>query len=393
MLYQSNRVAQIPPYVFAELNTKKEQLVRSGIDVIDLGIGDPDLPTPRHIVEKLIEEMRNPANMKYPNFIGCAEFRQAVAGFYKRQYDVDLDPDTEVLMLIGSKEGIAHLIPALIDPGDVVLIPDPSYPVYRVATAIAGGRAYGMPLTEANRFEPRFDSIPSDTAERARLMFLNYPGNPTSATVDPDFFGRAVSYARKHEIPIAHDSAYNMVTFDGYQAPSILQAEGAKEIAVEFGSLSKTYNMTGWRIGYVVGNRHILKALATIKNNTDTGQFTPIQKAAAFALNGDQRSIAEHNRIYRERMNVVLDGLASIGVKAQLPRGSFFIWAPVPTGYTSAEFVSRVLEQTGVILTPGSAFGPEGDGYVRLSVSVPNERLEDAMSRIKQKLQLDGGVQ
>nr|WP_090586649.1 MULTISPECIES: LL-diaminopimelate aminotransferase [unclassified Paenibacillus] len=393
MLYQSNRVAQIPPYVFAELNKKKDQMVRSGVDVIDLGIGDPDLPTPRHIVEKLIEEMQNPANMNYPSFIGCVEFRQAVADFYKRQYDVDLDPETEVLALIGSKEGIAHLVPALIDPGDVVLVPDPGYPVYRMATAIAGGQAYSMPLTEANRFEPQFDSIPSDTAERARLMFLNYPGNPTAATADPDVFERAVSYARKHQIPIAHDSAYNMVTFDGYQAPSMLQTEGAKEIAVEFGSLSKTYNMTGWRIGYAVGNRHILKSLATIKNNTDTGIFTPIQKAAAFALNGDQRFIAGHNRIYRERMNVVLDGLVSIGIKAKPPRGSFFLWERVPTGYTSAGFVTHVLEQTGVILTPGSAFGSGGEGYVRISVSVPSQRLEEAMSRIKQKWQIDGGVQ
>ncbi|MDF2834567.1 MAG: LL-diaminopimelate aminotransferase [Paenibacillus sp.] len=319
-----------------------------------------------------------------PSFIGCAEFRQAVSDFYRRQYEVELDPDTEVIALIGSKEGIAHLLPAMIDPGDVVLVPDPCYPVYRMATTIAGGQTHDMPLTEENGFLPRFDEIPIETAERARLMFLNFPGNPTAATVEPEFFRSAVAFARKHRIPIAHDSAYNMVTFDGYKAPSILQADGAKEIAVEFGSLSKTYNMTGWRIGYAVGNKQMLKALSIVKNNTDTGQFTPIQKAAAFALNGDQRSIDEHNRVYRERMEVVLDGLASIGASAQPPRGSFFIWARVPTGYASAEFVTRVMEETGVILTPGSAFGPGGEGYVRISVSVPNGRLIEAMSRIKQ---------
>jgi LL-diaminopimelate aminotransferase len=392
VIFQSNRVAQIPPYVFAELNKTKERLLRSGVDVIDLGIGDPDLPTPRHIVEKLIEEMQHPANLKYPSFIGCAEFRKAVSDFYKRQYDVDLDPETEVLALIGSKEGIAHLIPALIDPGDVVLIPDPGYPVYRMATAIAGGQLYDMPLTEENRYEPLFDAIPSETAERAKLMFLNYPGNPTAATVDLDFFQRAVSFARKHRIPIAHDSAYHMVTFDGYKAPSILQANGAKEIAIEFGSLSKTYNMTGWRIGYAVGNKHIIKSLSVIKSNTDSGPFTPIQKAAAYALNGDPSSIREHNRIYRERMDVVLEGLAAIGIKAHPPRGSFFIWAPVPAGYTSAEFAANVLKQTGVIITPGSAFGPAGEGYVRISVSVPSPRLEEAMNRIKLIRQKDGGT-
>ena len=386
MLYQSKRVAQIPPYVFAEMNKKKEQMIKSGIDVIDLGIGDPDLPTPRPIVEKLIEGMQDPGNLKYPSFVGCMEFRKAVSDYYKRQFDVDLDPETEVLALIGSKEGIAHLIPALVDPGDVVLVPDPSYPVYRMATEIAGGQPYGMTLTEEHRFEPQFHTIPRETAERAKLMFLNYPGNPTAATVDLDCFGRAVSFARKHDIAIAHDSAYSMVTFDGYKAPSILQVEGAKEIAVEFGSLSKTYNMTGWRIGYVVGNKHIIKSLSVIKSNMDSGQFTPIQKAAAFALNGDQSSILTHNRIYRDRMNVVLDGLSAIGIKAQAPRGSFFIWARVPTGYTSAEFAGRVLEHAGVILTPGSAFGQAGEGYFRISVSVPNHRLDEAMKRIKQKL-------
>jgi LL-diaminopimelate aminotransferase len=386
--YQSNRVGQIPPYLFAEINKKKAAMIKSGIDVIDLGIGDPDLPTPEHIVEKLIEEMQDSKNLKYPSFIGCDEFRRAVAAFYERQYNIKLDPDTEVLALVGSKEGIAHLVPTLIDPGDTVLIPDPGYPVYSMATYLANGQTYSMPLKQENNFEPEFSSIPIEILERSKLMFLNYPGNPTAATVDLEFFERAVLFAREHQIPIAHDSAYNMVTFDGYKAPSILQIDGAKEIAVEFGSLSKTYNMTGWRIGYVVGNKEIIKSLSTFKSNTDTGQFTPIQKAAAFALNSDQSCITKHNQIYKERMNAMLDGLASIGVKVEPPKGSFFIWAPVPKGYTSTEFVTSVLEQTGVIITPGNAFGPSGEGYFRVSLSVPNQRLYEAVDRIKQKLEI-----
>ncbi|WP_027417389.1 LL-diaminopimelate aminotransferase [Aneurinibacillus terranovensis] len=388
MSYQSNRVGQIPPYLFAEINKKKAAMIEAGIDVIDLGIGDPDLPTPTHIVEKLIEEMQDPKNLKYPSFIGCNEFRQAVADFYERQYDVKLDPNTEVLALIGSKEGIAHLVPTLIDPGDTVLIPDPSYPVYRMATYLANGKSYSMPLKEENNFEPEFSSIPEEILERSKLIFLNYPGNPTAATVDLEFFNRAISFARDHQIPIAHDSAYNMVTFDDYKAPSILQVDGAKEISVEFGSLSKTYNMTGWRIGYVVGNKEIIKALSTLKTNIDTGQFTPIQKAAAFALNSDQSCITYHNQIYRERMTAMLDGLASIGVKVDTPKGSFFVWAPVPKGYTSTEFATSVLEQTGVIITPGNAFGSGGEGYFRVSLSVPNQRLYEAVDRIKQKLEI-----
>lgn len=386
--YQSNRVGQIPPYLFAEINRKKSEMIKSGVDVIDLGIGDPDLPTPQHIVEKLVEEMRYSKNLKYPSFIGCEEFRQAVADFYERQYGVKLDPNTEVLALIGSKEGIAHLVPTLIDPGDTVLIPDPSYPIYRMATQLANGKSYGMPLKPKNNFEPDFSLIPQAVIDNAKLMFLNYPGNPTAATVGLECFNRAVSFARKHRIPIAHDSAYNMVTFDEYKAPSILQIEGAKDVAVEFGSLSKTFNMTGWRIGYVVGNKEIIKSLSVYKSNTDTGQFTPIQKAAAFALNSDQSCITNHNLIYKERMKVVLEGLASIGIKVDPPRASFFIWAPVPKGYTSTEFVTSVLEQTGVIITPGNAFGPSGEGYFRISLSVPNERLYEAVKRIKEKIKI-----
>ncbi|WP_042355477.1 LL-diaminopimelate aminotransferase [Bacillus rubiinfantis] len=388
MNFTSNRVGQIPPYLFAEINKKKAEMLKAGIDIIDLGIGDPDLPTPKHIVDKLAEESQDPKNLKYPSFVGCPEFKQAVANFYQREYGVILDPDTEVLALIGSKEGIAHIVPTLVDPGDYVLIPDPSYPVYRMATLLANGQYHNMPLTKENSFKPDFEAIPSEILGHSKLMFLNYPGNPTSATVDVSFFEKAVAFGKKHNIPIAHDSAYNMVTFDFYKAPSILEVEGAKEIAVEFGSLSKTYSMTGFRIGYVVGNKEIIKALSVLKSNTDTGQFTPIQKAAAYALNGNQSCVTEYNGIYKERMKAMLDGLKSIGIKVDPPKGSFFIWAPVPNGYTSSEFVTSVLEQTGVIITPGTAFGPSGEGYFRVSLSVPTERLYEAVNRIKEKLKI-----
>ncbi|MFJ7726916.1 LL-diaminopimelate aminotransferase [Neobacillus sp. NPDC097160] len=388
MNFPSNRIGQIPPYLFAEINKKKAEMIKAGVDIIDLGIGDPDLPTPKHIIDKLTEEAQDPKNLKYPSFVGCPEFKQAVADFYFREYGVILDPETEVLALIGSKEGISHIVPTLIDPGDYVLIPDPSYPVYRMATLLANGQCHHMPLTKENNFVPDFEAIPKAIVERSKLMFLNYPGNPTSATVELPFFKRAIAFAEKHKIPIAHDSAYNMVTFDSYKAPSILQVEGAKEIAVEFGSLSKTYSMTGFRIGYVVGNREIIKALSVLKSNTDTGQFTPIQRAAAYALNSDQSCVTQYNQIYKDRMTAMLDGLKSIGVEVEPPKGSFFIWSPVPSGYTSAEFVTNVLEQTGVIITPGNAFGPSGEGYFRVSLSVPNERLYEAVNRIKQNLKI-----
>ncbi|KKB38257.1 LL-diaminopimelate aminotransferase [Bacillus thermotolerans] len=386
MRYRSQRIAQIPPYMFAEFKKKKEKMQQEGVDVIDLGIGDPDLPTPRHIVEKLIDEMAYPENFKYPSFNGCSEFRQAVADFYKRQFDVDLDPDTEVLMLIGSKEGLAHLVPTVIDPGEIVLAPDPGYPPYRMAISLAGGRLYKMPLLEENNFEPQLQEIPLGIASQAKLLLLNYPGNPTSATVEKAFFDEAVSFAKQHEIVIAHDAAYNMVTFGEYKAPSILQAEGAKEAAVEFGSLSKTYSMTGWRIGYAVGNKEVIKALSIYKSNTDTGQFTPIQKAAAYALTGNQDCVQASNAVYEERMQAMVAALRSIGIKAKAARGTFFVWASVPEGYTSAAFADSVLEKTGVIVTPGTAFGESGEGYFRISLSVPTDRLKEAIHRMKKEL-------
>ncbi|MFK2827205.1 LL-diaminopimelate aminotransferase [Bacillus sp. B190/17] len=381
--YRSKRVSQIPPYVFSTINKKKAELKKKGVDIIDLGIGDPDLSTPSHIVEKLKDELGDPANFKYPNYGGIPELRQAIADFYKTRYGVDLDSDSEVLVLIGSKEGIAHLVPALIDPGETVLTPDPGYGVYRTAIQLANGVPHSMPLTKSLDFKPDFDAIPEDVLEQAKLMFLNYPGNPTSATVDVDFFEKVIHFAKKHHIAVAHDFAYNMVTFDGYKAPSILQAEGAKEIAVEFGSFSKTYNMTGWRIGYVVGNSSIIEALSVIKSNTDTSQFIPIQKAAAFALTSDQSCVEQHNDIYKERMDTMINALKEIGINVQVPRGSFFIWAEVPHGFNSMDFAEMLLQEVGIVVTPGSAFGDGGEGYFRISLSVPTERLIEAVGRLK----------
>ncbi|GIN20517.1 LL-diaminopimelate aminotransferase [Siminovitchia fordii] len=386
MRYRSNRVSSIPPYAFLEMKKNKEKLIEQNVDVIDLGMGDPDLPTHPHIVEKLMEELQDSNNLKYPNPIGCIEYRKAVAHFYKKQYDVDLNPETEVIALIGSKEGTANLIPALIDPGETVLIPDPAYPVYEMATILANGRCYKMPLEEKNNYEPEFSSIPDHVVKEARLMFLNYPNNPTTACVDVDFFQQACDFAKKNNLIVANDSAYNMVSYGEYKPPSILQANSAKEVAIEFGTLSKTFNMTGFRIGYMVGNAEVIKSLSILKGNIDTGQFTPIQKAAAYALQGDYRCIEEYNGIYESRLNAVVEALRSIGVDIEVPKAAYFVWARVPEGYTSAEFAQFVLEKTGVMVTPGTAFGEKGEGYFRIAVSVDSHRIQEAVTRIKNKI-------
>ncbi|SDJ13845.1 LL-diaminopimelate aminotransferase [Natribacillus halophilus] len=382
----SNKVADIPPYVFAKINQKKDELKRSGIDIIDLGMGDPDLPTPKPITDKLIDELNNPDNFKYSSFSGCTEFKEAVASFYKKQYNVELNSETEVLALIGSKEGIAHLPFAIIDENDYVLTPDPCYGVYRMATYIAGGKNYDMPLTKEHHYQPDLSVIPEEIKQKAKLMYLNYPGNPTAATVDLSFFNRVLDFAKDNNITIAHDSAYNMITFDE-SAPSILQADKAKDIAVEFGSLSKSYNMTGWRIGYVVGNPEIIRSLSVVKSNMDTSQFLPIQKAAAFALTEDQKYVHDNVEVYRKRRKVMVEGLNAIGMNVDSPKGSFYIWAPVPEGYTSEGFVEVMLENAGVVVTPGSAFGSTGEGYFRISLTVPTDRLQMAVKRIKDYLQ------
>lgn len=383
MSFVSDRVCSMPPYLFSVLHGRKKELESQGIDVIDLGIGAPDLPTPSFIIERMTEEIKKPENHRYPPYAGITEFREAVARFYKKHYEVELDPETEVLTLIGSKEGIAHLISAVINPGDGVLIPDPGYPVYQAAVHLAGGESIYLPLDAAQGYSPKFEKIPTSALEKSKLMFLNYPSNPTAATVEIDTFQKAVSFAKKYDIAIAHDSAYDLVTFGNYKAPSIMQVPGAKDIAVELGSLSKSFNMTGWRIGYAVGNKEMIHALSVVKSNTDTGQFIPIQLAAADALNSDFMSVKNNNRVYKERIEVMIAALKDIGIQVEKPKGTFFIWAPVPWGMTSAQFAEKMLDEAGVIITPGNAFGPSGEGFFRISLSVDTNRLKEAAERMK----------
>lgn len=387
MKYRSERVLGIPPYAFAEIKKEKGRLLKQNIDVIDLGMGDPDLPTHPHIVKKLMEELQEPSNFKYPNPLGSIEFRKAVAHFYKKQYDVDLDPETEIIALIGSKEGTAHLVPSIIDPGDTVIVPDPAYPVYQMATLLANGQPYKMPLKEKNGYKPAFSKIPGEVLKNAKLMFLNYPNNPTTACVDVDFFEDACNFAEEHNVIIAHDSAYNMVTYDGYKAPSILQAKNSKKVAVEIGTLSKTFNMTGFRIGYMVGNSEVIKSLALLKGNVDTGQFTPIQNAAAYALQNDYSGIERYNKTYQSRLEKIVKALQSIGVDIEnIPKSTYFVWAKVPDGYNSAQFAKTILEKTGVVITPGTVFGSNGEGYFRMAVAEDSMRIEEAVERIKNNL-------
>ncbi|WP_099157636.1 LL-diaminopimelate aminotransferase [Virgibacillus ndiopensis] len=383
MTFVSDKINSLPPYLFAEFQKKKMELEANGVDVIDLGIGAPDLPTPDFVIDKLADEAKKSANHRYSNYSGCLEFREAVADFYKCHYDVDLDPNTEVLTLIGSKEGIANLIQAVINPGDTVLVPDPGYPVYRTGVHLAGGKIVRLPLDTENGYLPLYDEVSPNALQQAKLMFLNYPSNPTSATVHLNTFLQAITFAEKNNIILANDAAYDLVTFNGYKAPSVMQAPNAKGVAVEFGSLSKSFNMTGWRIGYIVGNKEIIQALATLKSNLDTSQFLPIQKAAATALRSDFSSVAANNKVYEQRMEKLHNALKEVGIYADKPKGTIFLWARVPKGFTSMSFANKLLAEAGVIVTPGSAFGKSGEGFFRISLSVKSDRLDEVVKRIK----------
>ncbi|PAV28093.1 LL-diaminopimelate aminotransferase [Virgibacillus profundi] len=384
MTFVSDKVKNLPPYLFSEFQRKKKELESKGVDVIDLGIGAPDLPTPDFIYEKLVEEAKNPDNHRYSSYSGCVEFKEAVAAFYKKNYGVDLDPEQEVLTLIGSKEGIANLIQAVINPGDAVIVPDPGYPVYRNSVHLAGGESVPLPLDTENGYVPLYDNLSKEDIKRSKLMFLNYPSNPTAATVELSTFLETVAFAEENNLVLANDAAYDLVTFDDYKSPSVLQAPGAKDYAVEFGSLSKTFNMTGWRIGYVVGNKEIIQALATLKSNIDTSQFLPIQKAAAAALNSDLSSVTANNKVYQERMEKLYNKLNEIGIVAEKPKGTIFLWAKVPEGFSSVSFANKLLEEAGIIVSPGTAFGPGGEGFFRIALSVTTGILDEVINRLKQ---------
>lgn len=382
----ADRIANLPPYLFAEIDKKIAKKKAEDVDVISLGIGDPIEPTPDNIIEVLCREAKRPVNHRYPSYFGMAAFRKAAADWYKKRFDLSFDPENEVLALIGSKEGIAHIAVAFVDPGDVVLVPDPGYPVYNSGTILAGGKPYFMPLTVANGFVPDLDAIPADIAGAAKLMFLNYPNNPTSAIVRDGFFEQVVDFAKKYDILVCHDFPYSEITFDGYEAPSFLATPGAREVGIEFHSLSKSYNMTGWRCGWVLGNTEAIEALGRVKSNIDSGIFNAVQYAGIEALTGPQDIIEIMREIYKRRRDIVVESLRDIGIIVEPPKATIYVWVPVPAGHSSESFATLVLNEAGVVIPPGSGYGPSGEGYVRISLTVPDDRLKEAMERIKKAL-------
>jgi len=379
----AHRVEELPAYLFAEISKKIAAKKAQGVDVVSFGIGDPDMPTPGHIIEALTDAARDAANHRYPESEGLPELREAIARWYERRFGVDLDPQKEILPLIGSKEGIGHIALCFIDPGDVALVPDPGYPVYAVGTVLAGGEPYYLPLTEENDFLPELDSIPEQIARRAKVLWLNYPNNPTGAVAELEFFERAVDFARKHDLAILHDGPYSEVAFDGYKPVSFLQADGARDVGIEFHSLSKSYNMTGWRIGMAVGNAQIIDALMRVKSNLDSGIPQAIQRMAIAALDGPDNCIGEHNRIYERRRDRLVAALSKLGLRLRAAKASLYLWARVPEGMSSVQFATRLLDEAGVVVTPGIGYGPSGEGYVRLSLTIPDERLEEGVRRLE----------
>lgn len=381
-LQSSDRLKALPPYLFAEVDRKKRELIAKGKDVIDLGVGDPDLPTPSFIIEALNDAARDPKNHRYALDAGMPAFRETISKWFHGRFGVKLDPAKEILPLIGSKEGIAHMPLAVINPGDVSLIPDPGYPPYRSGTLFAGGIPYLMPLLEANEFIPDLNAIPADVLSKAKLLYLNYPNNPTSAIATKEFFKEAVAFAYKHDLLIVQDAAYCEVGFDGYQAPSILEVEGAKEISIEFHSLSKTFNMTGWRVGFAAGSADAIALLAKVKSNVDSGIFQAIQIAGKTALEQGAAVHKELMQMYQKRRDLLVSGFAKIGWNIPKAKATFYNWIPVPPGSTSAELALKFLEELNIIVTPGNGFGPNGEGYFRISLTVPDARIEEAIQRI-----------
>jgi LL-diaminopimelate aminotransferase len=376
------RLKLIPPYLFKEIDEKKEQVRARGVDIIDLGVGDPDLPTPKFIVDRMKEAVADPQTHRYPLYSGMNDFKEAVARWYKRRFGVELDPAAEVITLIGCKEGIAHLPLAVNDPEDVNLMATPAYPVYRMGTLFAGAMPFMAPLYRENNFLPNLKDIPPIEARDAKLFFFNYPNNPTAAVADLGFFQKMLEFCQEYHIVPVHDASYTELAFNGYRPPSFLELPGAKDIGIEFHSLSKTYNMTGWRLGMVVGNREVLAALGKIKSNIDSGVFNAIQMAGIAALDSDQSCVAGNCRIYQERRDIMVSGLRRLGYDITPPKATFYLWMPVPQGYTSVQFTTHLLEQAGIVTVPGIGFGDPGEGYVRMALTVPKARLEEAVARV-----------
>lgn len=383
MIRKAQRIKNLQPYLFAQIEAKIEKARKEGREIISLGIGDPDMPTPEHVVEAGVKALRDPRNHQYPSSKGMMAYRKAVASYYERRFGVELDSEYEVCSLIGSKEGIAHLSLCFTDAGRYNLIPDPGYPVYEAGTIFAGGIPYRMPLLEKNGFLPDFTEIPAEVAKNSAILFINYPNNPTGAVAPESFYHEAIAFAKEHSLVLAHDSAYAEITYDGKPAPSVLQFEGAMDVAIEFGSLSKYYNMTGWRIGWAAGNRDIVGTLATLKSNLDSGAFQAVQEAATTAINGSWDFVEHMTQVYRKRRDKVVDTLNGMGWSLDYPQGSIYIWAPVPKGHTSASFAELVFDRSGVVITPGSGYGQHGEGYFRISLTIEEEKLDLALRRLK----------
>lgn len=380
---KSKRINELPPYLFAEIDLRKRAALARGVDLIDLGIGDPDIPTPSVVVEKLLEGASKPVNHRYPNSSGMLEFRQAVANWYKNRFNVKLDPGNEVVSLIGSKEGIGNMAVAFVDPGDLVLVASPCYPVYHIGTAFNGGKNYFLPLKKENEFLPDLEAIPAEVAKQAKLLWINYPNNPTAAVADKSFFERVIEFANKNNVIVCHDAAYTEMGYDGYRPMSFLEVEGGREVGIEFHSLSKTFNMTGWRVGMAVGNPELVGGLAQAKSNLDSGIFQAIQEAGIEALRLGDQIVEPSRKVYQERRDILVDGLRAVGLECDKPRATFYVWVSCPKGLTSADFTAKLLDDAGVVTTPGNGFGDAGEGYVRFTVCVDKERLREVAERIR----------
>lgn len=378
----SEKLKKLPPYLFVEIDRKKKAAIERGVDIISLGVGDPDQPTPEHIIRAGQEALAKPANHQYPFGAGMLSFRKAVADWYGTRFGVTIDAASEVCALIGSKEGIGHFHLAFVNPGDVVLMPEPGYPVYNTGTIFTGGEPYFMPLLEKNNFLPDLTAIPEAVLKRAKIMFINFPGNPTAALADARFFADVIALAKKYNIIVAHDAAYSEIYYED-KPISFLSVPGAKEVGVEFHSLSKTYNMTGWRLGWVCGNADVVKGVATVKENYDSGVFQAVQEAGVAALTGPQDCVEQLRRMYRERRDALVDGLNAFGWNVRKPSAAFYVWAKVPAGYTSSATVGKLLDEAGIVCTPGNGMGPSGEGYVRFALTVGVPRIKEALKRIE----------
>ncbi|MHC1602987.1 MAG: LL-diaminopimelate aminotransferase [Methermicoccaceae archaeon] len=383
MVKHSRRLDMLPEYLFAEIDRAVANAQKKGVDIIDLGVGDPDMPTPAHIVEEMTRAVQNPAYHRYPSYRGMAAFREAAAQWYESRFGVVCDPASELIALIGSKEGIAHTALAFLDPSDMALVPDPAYPVYSNATTLAGATPYSMPLTQDNGFLPELDAIPAEVRERAKLLFLNYPNNPTAATADRQFFREVVEFAHEWDVLVCHDNPYSELAFNGYTAPSFLELEGAKEVGIEFHSLSKTYNMTGWRIGFALGNADAISALGQVKTNVDSGTFEAVQVAAIEALSGSQQCVRDAVSVYAERRDALMKLVDVLGLDAAAPKATFYVWARIAQDTGSVEYAQKLLDSIGLVVTPGVGFGAHGEGYIRLAMTQPTARIEEAVRRAR----------